>query len=92
MPDLHGPSIPTEKSNPLVERYNARLGMALFLLYLLFYGAFVVINAAWPQWMDVVVWSGLNLAVVYGLGLIVGAFLLALIYALLCKTASKEAV
>ncbi len=83
--------MPAEKSNPLVERYNARLGMALFLLYLLFYGTFVVINAAWPQWMDVVVWSGLNLAVVYGLGLIVGAFLLALVYALLCKTPAKGA-
>lgn len=83
--------MPAENSNPLVERYNARLGMALFLLYLLFYGAFVVINAAWPQWMDMVVWSGLNLAVVYGLGLIVGAFILALVYALLCKTPTKEA-
>ncbi|MFT3880100.1 MAG: DUF485 domain-containing protein [Gemmatales bacterium] len=90
MPDLHRPAMPEEKSNPLVERYNARLGMALFL-YLLFYGSFVVINAAWPHWMDVVVWSGLNLAVVYGLGLIVGAFVLALVYALLCKTPAKEA-
>ncbi|HQR08576.1 MAG TPA: DUF485 domain-containing protein [Gemmatales bacterium] len=92
MPELHGPSIPAEKSNPLVEGYNARLGLGLFLLYLLFYGAFVVINAVWPQWMDVVVWSGLNLAVVYGLGLIVGAFVLALVYALLCKTPAKESV
>lgn len=82
--------MPAEKSNPFVERYNARLGMGLFLIYLLFYGAFVVINAAWPQWMDVVVWSGLNLAVVYGLSLIVGAFILALVYALLCKTPAKE--
>lgn len=82
--------MPEEKSNPAVEHYNARLGMTLFLLYLLFYGAFVVINAAWPQWMDLVVWSGLNLAVVYGLGLIVGAFVLALVYALLCKNPAKE--
>ena len=90
MPELHGPSMPVEKSNPIVERYNARLGMGLFLIYLVFYGAFVVINAAWPHWMDVIVWSGLNLAVVYGLGLILGAFVLALVYALLCKTPAKE--
>jgi hypothetical protein len=36
--------------------------------------------------MDVVVWAGLNLAVVFGLGLIIGAFVLALVYAWCCKT------
>jgi uncharacterized membrane protein (DUF485 family) len=82
--------MPVEKSDPVVERYNARLGLWLFLLYLVFYGAFVVINAAWPEWMDVIVLSGLNLAVVYGLGLIGGAFILALVYALLCKSPAKE--
>lgn len=90
MPVLHGPEMPAEKSDPVAERYNARLGMVLFLFYLVFYGAFVVINAAWPEWMDVTAWLGLNLAVVYGLGLIVGAFVLALVYALLCKSPTKE--
>ena len=90
MPELQGLGMPAEKSDPVVERYNARLGMWLFLLYLLFYGAFVVINAAWPEWMDVTTLLGLNLAVVYGLGLIGGAFVLALVYALLCKSPAKE--
>jgi len=90
MPELHGPGMPVEKSDLVVERYNARLGMVLFIIYLAFYGAFVVINAAWPEWMDAIAWAGLNVAVVYGLGLIVGAFVLAVVYALLCKSPAKE--
>lgn len=90
MADLHGSVLPGEKSDPAVERYNARLGMGLFVIYLLLYGAFVAINAIWPAWMDAAATAGLNVAVVYGLGLIAGAFVIALIYALLCKNPAKE--
>ena len=89
MPDLHAPPVPEEVSDPIVERYNARLGLFLFAVYLLAYGAFVIINAFWPALMDRVVAAGLNLAVVYGLGLIVGALVLALIYTCLCRTPRK---
>ena len=89
MADLHAPPVSEEKSDPIVERYNARLGLFLFAVYLLAYSAFVIINAFWPALMDRVVAAGLNLAVVYGLGLIVGALILALIYAGLCRTPRK---
>jgi uncharacterized membrane protein (DUF485 family) len=64
---------------------NARYGAILFLAYLLLYGGFVAINAFNPDVMDTVVMAGLNLALVYGLGLIVAAIALALVYGWLCR-------
>lgn len=86
MPDLPQTEEPRD---PAVERYNARLGLTLFGLYLAVYATFVALNAFWPSLMDVVVFAGLNLAVVSGLGLIVGAFVLALVYAWCCKAPAR---
>jgi uncharacterized membrane protein (DUF485 family) len=58
---------------------NARYGLWLFAIYVLFYGGFVALSAFRPDLMGVN-FAGVNLAIVYGLGLIVLAFLLALIY------------
>ncbi len=69
----------------LIEQYNARLGIWLFLLYLLFYVGFVLINAFRADWMDAVVFAGLNLAVVYGFALIVVAIVMSFIYGVCCK-------
>jgi uncharacterized membrane protein (DUF485 family) len=57
------------------------LGLKLFGLYLAAYGAFVGLNAFWPDVMRTPAVAGVNLAVVYGFGLILGAFVLAVIYA-----------
>src|SRR5205823_4203187 len=76
---------PEEIRDPVVERYNARLGLALFALYLAAYGSYVFINAFRPAVMDEVVFSGINLAVASGMALIVGALVLAVIYAWLCR-------
>jgi len=57
------------------------IGLKLFLLYLAAYGVFVAINAFWPDVMKTPAIAGVNLAIVYGFGLIVGAFVLAMIYA-----------
>jgi uncharacterized membrane protein (DUF485 family) len=61
-----------------------RLGMLLFCLYSLLYVGFVMISAFAPQRMEVIVWAGLNLAVLYGFALIIVAFVMAMIYGLLC--------
>jgi uncharacterized membrane protein (DUF485 family) len=76
---------PPEARDPAVERYNARLGLVLFAIYLAAYGAYVAINAFRPGLMDEVVFSGVNLAVASGLGLIVGALVLAVLYAFWCR-------
>ena len=59
---------------------NARLGFALFSIYLVLYGGFVFINAFAPSLMELTPLAGGNLAVWYGFGLIVAALALALIY------------
>jgi uncharacterized membrane protein (DUF485 family) len=58
---------------------NVRLGLILFVIYVLFYGGFVALSAFAPGVMarDV---GGVNLAIVYGFALILAAFVLALIY------------
>jgi uncharacterized membrane protein (DUF485 family) len=57
------------------------LGLKLFVLYLVAYALFVGLNAFSPDVMKTPVVAGVNLAIVYGFGLIVGAFVLAVIYA-----------
>ncbi|MCP4642010.1 MAG: DUF485 domain-containing protein [bacterium] len=69
--------------------YKMRLGVYMFIAYALFYAGFVAINTFKPTMMESTVFLGLNLAVVYGFGLIIVALILALIYNHLCST--KEA-
>jgi uncharacterized membrane protein (DUF485 family) len=64
---------------------NARIGLVLFTVYLLFYGGFVGLNAFSPSTMEALPLAGVNLAILYGFGLILAAFVLALLYGLLCR-------
>lgn len=84
---LHEPAGPSgpDPSSP----YKTRLGVWMCLSYSLFYAGFVAINLIRPTAMEAIVFLGLNLAVVYGMGLIVVALILALIYNHLCGV--KEA-
>lgn len=71
---------------------NTRFGFVLFFVYLLFYGGFVVLSAFSPETMERMPIAGINLAVLYGFGLIIVAFVLALIYGAVCglsKNSSK---
>ncbi|HSG71471.1 MAG TPA: DUF485 domain-containing protein [Planctomycetaceae bacterium] len=63
---------------------NARIGLMLFVVYLLFYSGYVLINAISPQTMEQTPFAGVNLAIWYGMALIFGAFVLAAIYGLVC--------
>ena len=82
--DQYSPAQP-EPRDAGVERYNARLGLGLFVGYLLCYAVYVAVNAFAPKWMDEMV-GGLNVAVVSGFGLIGGAVVLAVAYSFLCRT------
>jgi uncharacterized membrane protein (DUF485 family) len=68
---------------------NARTGLVLFGIYLLFYAGFVYLSAFAPEVMAQHACAGINLAVVYGFGLIAAAFVLALIYLMLCHPAEE---
>ena len=85
----HGPA--TENAPDPASRYKSRLGVWMFLFYCLVYAGFVLTNVLTEgQAMQTIVVAGLNLAVVYGMSLIILALILALIYNALCTAKEKE--
>ena len=71
---------------------NLKIGLALFAVYLVLYGGFVLINAFSPESMEATPFAGVNLAILSGFGLIIAAFLLALLYGFLCRGADETDV
>jgi uncharacterized membrane protein (DUF485 family) len=71
-------------------KFNTRFGLVLFAIYLVLYLGFVMINAFAADVMERVVLAGLNLAIVYGFGLILVAVLLALVYGLGCRSETDD--
>lgn len=84
---LHQPAAKVERDP--ASAYKSRLGVWMFALYSIIYAGFIAINVISPLSMERETLMGLNLAVVYGFGLIVFAFLLALVYDRMC--AAREA-
>ncbi len=68
---------------------NSRIGLAMFAVYLVLYGGFVLIAAFSPQTMELTPLAGVNLAIWYGFGLIAVAILLALIYGWTCRASAQ---
>jgi uncharacterized membrane protein (DUF485 family) len=64
---------------------KAKLGIKFFFLYLFFYAGFVAIGVLNYELLAVEVFRGINLAVFYGIGLIVFAVLLGMVYNFLCS-------
>ena len=69
---------------------NSRIGLVLFFVYLLLYGGFVFLNAFSPETMERTPAAGVNLAILYGFGLIIAALVLAVIYGLACTSTPDE--
>ena len=65
--------------------HNARLGLILFVIYCSIYGTFVGLCAFRYASMATPWLGGVNVAVWYGFALIVGAFVMAVIYLFLCR-------
>ena len=85
LPNEHeGPS-ESESDHPDLIAAQARVGLVLFGVYLAIYAGFVGLSALSPAWMATRVAGGLNLAIVYGMGLIVAAIVLALGYMAICR-------
>jgi uncharacterized membrane protein (DUF485 family) len=68
-----------------VVAHNTRMGVILFIVYVLFYGGFMALSAFWPEVMSKPFLRGVNLAIVYGFALIVAALVLALVYMQICR-------
>jgi uncharacterized membrane protein (DUF485 family) len=67
----------------------SRLGLSLFFVYTLLYLAFVLLNAFAADTMDRVVFAGLNLAIVFGFGLIIAAIVMAFVYGFALRESGK---
>ncbi len=85
---LHDPA--AESGPDHAQDYKARLGVRMFLGYAAIYVGFVALNIISPTIMEKTVFLGLNLAVVYGFGLIIVALIMALIYNGACGKKEQE--
>lgn len=85
---LHKPAAQGDPDH--AQGYKSKLGVWMFLVYAAVYTGFVALNIISPLTMEKVIFLGLNLAVVYGFGLIVFALILALIYNQACIIKENE--
>jgi len=59
------------------------IGLALFWVYVALYGGFIALVLVRPDLLALQPFGGVNLAILYGMGLIAAAFVLAVLYMLL---------
>jgi len=83
----HGPAVKLGKDN--ASPYKAKLGVRMFFAYTLVYAIFVGLNSLSPTTMEKT-FGGINLAVIYGVGLIVLALVMAVIYNQFCCKAEAR--
>lgn len=86
---FHEPAAGGQSPDPAMA-YKTRLGVWMFAVYALIYAVFVAINLIDPAMMEASVLWGLNLAVIYGLGLIAAALVMAVVYNGMCLAAEQR--
>jgi uncharacterized membrane protein (DUF485 family) len=74
-----------DDDHPEIWARNTRYGLWLFALYVAMYGGFMGLAAFRPAMMANEPFGGVNLATLYGMGLIVAALVLAVIYMVMCR-------
>lgn len=84
----HGPA--TDLGRDLSIPKKTRLGVILFLIYSAIYAGFVVIGALFPNALGGKIFANLNLAVVYGMGLIILAAVMGLFYNYFCTKYERQ--
>lgn len=85
---LHAPAAKQEKDNS--SDWKASLGVKLFWLFSVIYMGFVGLAVFSPDTLKKPVLAGTNLAIVYGMGLIVFAIILGLVYNHFCIKKEDE--
>ena len=83
---MHG--TPTEWKKDKSAAIKELVGRWMFFLYAIVYGGFILINVASPNFMRIEI-GGLNMAIVFGFGLIILAMLLAFAYNHICTRAEQ---
>ena len=84
----HGPAV--ELGRDEAAAIKSKIGLRLFFVYGLIYAGFVFINTVKPKLMAKDIFMGLNLAVVYGFGLIILAIVMGLLYNAFCTKKENE--
>jgi len=85
---LHGEAVKLEKDEAAA--LKSKIGLVLFGVYSLIYAGFIVINTLTPKAMGARIIFGLNLAVVYGFGLIFLAIIMGVVYNHVCTTLERK--
>ncbi|HEY0055215.1 MAG TPA: DUF485 domain-containing protein [Pedobacter sp.] len=80
---LHEPAVQVGIEN--ASKKKASLGVWFFFIYLFFYAGFVIIGVWNYELLATEIFMGLNLALVYGMGLIIFAVLLGILYNYFCS-------
>ena len=84
----HGPAVKLGKDN--ASEWKSKLGIKLFFVYGLIYAGFVGINTLKPELMKKEALLGMNLAVTYGMGLIILAIVMGVVYNFFCTKKEDE--
>lgn len=79
---LHEPAVELGKDYSAEKK--AKLGVILFFIYLAIYTGFVLIGTLAPKFLGRHIFEGLNIAFVYGMGLIILAAVMGLVYNYFC--------
>jgi uncharacterized membrane protein (DUF485 family) len=74
-----------EDEHPEAVVRSTRTGLVLFAFYLGLYGGFMGLSTFVPEVMKSRPFGGLTLALIYGIGLIISALVLAVIYLWWCN-------
>ena len=84
----HGEASSWGKDN--ASDFKTKMGINLFFVYCIIYSGFVAINTVKPKLMEANIIFGLNLACIYGFGLIILAIIMGLIYNSVCTKAEDR--
>ncbi len=79
---IHKSAVVKETDNAAAKK--AKLGVILFIVYTLVYSGFVVIGLTKPEWMGLQLVGAMNMAIIYGFGLIGLAIVMGFIYNFFC--------
>lgn len=85
---LHGPAVELGKDKSIEKK--TRLGVVMFTIYMIVYTGFVLLGTFFPKALGAKFIGGQNLAFLYGMGLIVLAGVMGLLYNFLCTRLEDE--
>lgn len=81
----------TSEEKEIVTLQKSKLGVRLFFVYLICYAGFVILGVFQYELLATTVVAGLNLAITYGIGLILFAVILGIIYNYYCSRYEDQA-